>query len=183
MKKVCTLDESADGAEIYYMANLGGFKPVTVKYEYSAGSGGGGDSITAGEMDLPASCGKKAAAKAVTHPDQIATTLSVIPKEFRGWWAGNCKDALNAAKHEELIGYEIKEKSVHQMELHCSVKKVTQVPSKTDSKQILVNTSCDSPDGVSEWEIALELKPAEKLIVSGAANKTIRPEILSRCGK
>ncbi len=183
IKKICTLDESADGAEIYYLANLGGLKPVTVKYEYSAGSGGGGDSITVGEMDLPESCGKKSAAKAATRPDPIATTLPAIPREFRGWWAGNCKDALNAAKHEELIGYEIKEKSVHQMELHCSVKKVIQVPFKADSKQILVNTSCDSPDGASEWEIALELNPAGKLIVSGPANKTIKPEILSRCGK
>jgi hypothetical protein len=185
IRKVCAIDESADSAEIYYQANLGGLKPVTVKYEYSAGSGGGGDSITAGEIDLPASCGKKSVstAKGSAQAGRGASTVTVIPSEFQGWWAGNCKDALKAAKHDELIGYQIKAGSVHQMELHCMVKQVTQVSPNSGSKQLQVNTSCDSPDGVSEWKIALELNPAGKLIVSDPAGKTIKPEVLSRCGK
>lgn len=183
IRKICAIDESADSAEIYYQANLGGLKSVTVKYEYSAGSGGGGDSITAGEIDLPASCGKKSASTGSARTGTVVSTVPVIQKEFQGWWAGNCKDALKAAKHDELIGYQIKAGSVHQMELHCSVKQVTQVPSTAGSKQLLVNTSCDSPDGVSEWKIALELNPAGKLIVSDPADKTIKPEVLSRCGK
>jgi len=183
IRKVCAIDESESSAEIYYQANLGGLKPVTVKYEYSAGSGGGGDSITAGEIALPASCGKKSVSTSSARTGTFASTVTVIPSVFQGWWAGNCKDALKAAKHDELIGYQIKAGSVHQMELHCSVKQVTQVPSTAGSKQLLVNTSCDSPDGVSEWKIALELNPAGKLIVSDPADKTIKPEILSRCGK
>jgi len=183
IKKICAIDESADSAEIYYQANFSGLKPVSLKYEYSAGSGGGGDSITAGEIVLPASCGKKAASSTKGVVQAVASTLPAIPVAFQGWWAGSCKEALKAAKHDELIGYQIKADSVHQMELHCKVTHVTQVLPDSGSKQLQLYTSCDSPEGVSEWKLNLELNSSGKLIVSDSADKSIKPEVLSRCGK
>jgi hypothetical protein len=185
IKKICAVDESADSAEIYYQANLNGVKPVIVKYEYSAGSGGGGDSITAGEVELPSSCGKKITSSrdGAVQTGAVATTLPAIPVVFQGWWAGSCKNASKAAKHDELIGYQIKAGSVQQMELHCKVTQVTQFSSNSGSKQAQVNTSCDSPEGVSVWKFNLEINPSGKLNISDSADKSIKPEILSRCGK
>jgi hypothetical protein len=185
IKKICAVEESSDSAEIYYQVNLGGLKPVTVKYEYSAGSGGGGDSITAGEVELPASCGKKSTSSSngAVQAGLVASTLPAIPVVFQGWWAGNCKDALKAAKHDELIGYQIKAGSVHKVELHCKVKQVTPVSPSEGGKQLQVNTSCDSPEGVFEWALNLEINPSGKLIVTDPADKSVKHEILSRCSK
>lgn len=59
-KKICVVDDSASFAERYYeYRNL--TKPIIIKYQFSAGSGGATESITVGIKELPKECGASSA--------------------------------------------------------------------------------------------------------------------------
>ena len=42
----CSTEPSASEVEQYYLLRTNGFSPITLKYEYSSGSGGGAESLT-----------------------------------------------------------------------------------------------------------------------------------------
>lgn len=86
-KKVCTVDDSASAAEIYYSYE-NNTKPVLIQHTTSAGSGGAWETMTVGGVNLPKECGVKQVgvpgASSPVKPELRVQKLKGTIKTFNG---------------------------------------------------------------------------------------------------